>query len=84
MLNRRKGPAVWGPRAQIDRSLYKQHLQKELFNETKNLEVRVAAVEDLLLESHCSSIPGQAAVVKCVGVILGECLADSSGHFLLL
>ncbi|XP_046391324.1 protein MTO1 homolog, mitochondrial isoform X2 [Ischnura elegans] len=72
MLNRRKGPAVWGPRAQIDRSLYKQHLQRELFNETKNLEVRVAAVEDLLLESHCSSIPGQAAAVKCVGVILGN------------
>ncbi|XP_071445984.1 protein MTO1 homolog, mitochondrial [Hetaerina americana] len=73
LLNKSKGPAVWGPRAQIDRSLYKQHLQRELFNETCNLEVRVAAVEDLLLERNCSNgIPGPEAVIKCVGVVLGD------------
>ncbi|KAG8855417.1 Mitochondrial Translation Optimization [Tulasnella sp. 330] len=47
MLNRSKGPAVWGPRAQIDRTLYKHHMQKAIFN-YPNLEVRAASVFDLV------------------------------------
>ena len=48
MLNRRKGPAVRGPRAQADRKLYRQAMQAELLT-TAGLEVRAAAVEDLVL-----------------------------------
>ena len=49
MLNRSKGPAVWGPRAQIDRKLYREAMQAEILNHD-NLTVIADGVEDLLVE----------------------------------
>ena len=49
VLNKRKGPAVQGPRAQIDRSLYLHNMQNEILN-YKNLEVYEGMVEDLLVQ----------------------------------
>ncbi|NEX91519.1 tRNA uridine-5-carboxymethylaminomethyl(34) synthesis enzyme MnmG [Caulobacter sp. 17J65-9] len=49
LLNRSKGPAVRGPRAQIDRRLYREAMQAEILN-YPGLEVRAEAVEDLLVE----------------------------------
>jgi len=50
MLNRSKGPAVRGPRAQADRALYRQHMQG-LLAEIENLDIAEMAVEDLIVEN---------------------------------
>ena len=49
LLNRRKGPAVRGPRAQADRALYRAAMQAMLRG-IANLEIRAASAEDLILE----------------------------------
>ncbi len=49
VLNRRKGPAVQGPRAQIDRRIFKERLQEAVARQ-EGLEVAEAAVEDLCVE----------------------------------
>lgn len=48
MLNRSKGPAVRGPRAQADRKLYRERMQKEL-SAVDNLDIAEMAVEDLIV-----------------------------------
>ncbi|XP_053326892.1 protein MTO1 homolog, mitochondrial [Spea bombifrons] len=68
VLNRCKGPAVWGLRAQIDRTLYKQNMQREILN-TPGLTVREGSVEDLVLEPADPSQPGKCRVG---GVILAD------------
>nr|WP_041794541.1 tRNA uridine-5-carboxymethylaminomethyl(34) synthesis enzyme MnmG [Pararhodospirillum photometricum] len=61
MLNRSKGPAVQGPRAQADRRLYAQAVQ-DLLAETANLTLWVGAVEDLCVD----------AAGRCAGVVLAD------------
>ena len=46
MLNRRKGPAVWGPRAQCDRVAYATHIREALEN-TDGLYMRADTVQGL-------------------------------------
>src|SRR5918995_1134499 len=50
VLNRRKGPAVRGPRAQADRKLYRRAMQAAI-RATANLEVVEGGVEDLIVEN---------------------------------
>jgi tRNA uridine 5-carboxymethylaminomethyl modification enzyme len=49
VLNRSKGPAMHGPRAQADKKLYQMEV-KRIVEETPNLDLRQEAVEDLLFE----------------------------------
>ncbi|XP_033098649.1 protein MTO1 homolog, mitochondrial-like [Anneissia japonica] len=70
VLNRRKGPAVWGLRAQIDRDLYRQYMQDEVLN-TPNLTVMASPVEDL--QVHEASEPDHEWMKQaCNGVILAD------------
>lgn len=62
VLNRVKGPAVWGHRAQIDRNLYKKHMQTEL-SQTKNLDIITTSVDDLIIEEN----PNEGTI--CKGII---------------
>ncbi|HVT55021.1 MAG TPA: tRNA uridine-5-carboxymethylaminomethyl(34) synthesis enzyme MnmG [Xanthobacteraceae bacterium] len=59
VLNRRKGPAVRGPRTQADRKLYAQAMRAEI-RETANLSVIEAEADDLIVRG------GRVAGVKLV------------------
>jgi len=51
LLNRRKGPAVQGPRAQADRKLYRAAMQNEILI-CENLNVIEAEVTDLVMKNN--------------------------------
>lgn len=72
VLNRSKGPAVRGPRAQADRRLYRENIYR-LLQEQENLELRAAAVEDLITDSagHCIGVvTGEGIEIRASAVIL--------------
>ncbi|KAI6792295.1 glucose-inhibited division protein A subfamily [Hortaea werneckii] len=49
ILNRKKGPAVWGPRAQIDRTLYKSNMREEMM-QYPGLSVKEGKVADIIVD----------------------------------
>ncbi|WP_165829011.1 tRNA uridine-5-carboxymethylaminomethyl(34) synthesis enzyme MnmG [Caulobacter radicis] len=71
MLNRSKGPAVRGPRSQIDRKLYRQAMQAELFAYA-NLDVIAAAAEDLIVEDGhvAGAVDGEGTIYRAPKVVL--------------
>jgi tRNA uridine 5-carboxymethylaminomethyl modification enzyme len=71
MLNRSRGAAVRGPRAQIDRKLYRQAMQAELAA-TPGLEIRAEAVEDLVVEAGrvTGAVGASGAVYPAARVVL--------------
>jgi tRNA uridine 5-carboxymethylaminomethyl modification enzyme len=78
VLNRSKGPAVRGPRAQADRKLYR-HAMAELLAETANLTIAEGAAEDLVLDDrgHAGGIVlanGEIVAARCVVLTTGTFL----------
>ncbi|OUS05809.1 tRNA uridine-5-carboxymethylaminomethyl(34) synthesis enzyme MnmG [Rhodobacterales bacterium 52_120_T64] len=71
LLNRRKGPAVQGPRAQADRQIYKTAMQAE-FRNRSNLEVLEAEVLDLIVSNG-----------RIEGVVLGDGSEVTAGAVIL-
>lgn len=81
MLNRRKGPAMHGPRAQADRRAY-QETVKRICEEQPNLQLRQETVEDLLTDGEgtrarivgakvaTGDIYRAGAVVLCAGTFM--------------
>ena len=77
LLNRRKGPAVQGPRAQADRKLYRQAMQAALAA-CDGLTIIEASVEDLLFNG-----PAMTGVVLANGRSLAaKAVILTTGTFL--
>ena len=72
MLNRSKGPAVRGPRAQADRKLYRAAM-KALLAEIPGLHILEGAAEDLLLDPS-----GRVS-----GLVLGDGREIAAGRIVL-
>ena len=83
VLNKKKGPAVWGPRAQIDRELYKKEMRSEILN-TKGLGVVEGKVADIMTsESDEMGKKGIVGVRLESGEVLGcKKVVITTGTFL--
>ena len=72
VLNKSKGPAVRGPRAQADRKLYRQAMQ-DLLAARDNLIIREAGAEDLLVDAagHIAGVrTGEGAEIGAGSVVI--------------
>ncbi|MEQ8480779.1 MAG: tRNA uridine-5-carboxymethylaminomethyl(34) synthesis enzyme MnmG [Hoeflea sp.] len=71
MLNRRKGPAVWGPRTQADRKLYKASIQRQLAL-APNLDIIAGEADGLLQNGGNASgvVLKDGRQIACGAVVL--------------
>ncbi len=71
LLNRRKGPAVQGPRAQADRGIYRSEMLAET-EKRENLEIVEGEVVDFIVEDNrvCGAILADGTSIRAKSVIL--------------
>lgn len=81
VLNKTKGPAVWGPRAQIDRKIYQREMMKEILS-TTGLNVLEGTAADIITEK--SSLGARIRGLKLEsGEVLGcKSVVITTGTFL--
>ncbi len=77
LLNRSKGPAVQGPRAQCDRKLYREAVQ-DMLGAQPGLEIRAAEVVDLRL----SAVGVEGVVLGDGSIIAARAVVLTTGTFL--
>lgn len=82
VLNRKKGPAVWGPRAQIDRSLYKRYMREEMTS-YKGLSVVEGSVADIIVDREVDGAKGRGRYGKITGVRLESGQVVPTGHVII-
>lgn len=77
MLNRSKGPAVWGPRAQCDRGKFIWKW-REVLDNTENLDIWQDQAEELIVEN------GEVTGIRTMwGVVIhARCVVVTAGTFL--
>jgi tRNA uridine 5-carboxymethylaminomethyl modification enzyme len=63
LLNTSRGPAVWSPRAQADKKLYRAKMRQVLESEP-NLRIKQAEVVDLVLEGRSAGVSPAAAEAR--------------------
>jgi tRNA uridine 5-carboxymethylaminomethyl modification enzyme len=79
MLNRSKGPAVWSPRAQCDRGLYRRAV-RQLIEEHSRITIVQGTVARLLLGDHgqtatgVETLEGRRFGARCVVITTGTFL----------
>ena len=71
VLNRSKGPAMHGPRAQADKKLYQMEV-KRLVEETENLDLRQETVEDLVFEPIAAAAQAEPSWRVAGGRVRGD------------
>ncbi len=57
LLNTSRGPAVWSPRAQMDKKMYRVRM-REVLEKEPNLRIKQAEVADLLIEESPRRVTG--------------------------
>lgn len=83
VLNKSKGPAVHGPRAQIDRILYKKAIQDNLKHDCPNLTLEEGSVEDLIVtQSEVNSYTCKGVVTSDGRQISAKNVIITTGTFL--
>lgn len=81
LLNRRKGPAVQGPRAQSDRKLYKAAMQAALEGQD-NLDIHAEGVEAVLMDGAKSRPTVRGVVTQSGKTFTARAVVLTTGTFL--